>query len=213
MMPLGLHFRLVLKEDLESLKMKAHEYGAYRAEVIPIDKIVMDPRVRLKCLVPVCENYGKNRMCPPNLPSLDEFGKALLRYRHAIIIQFKIGLNQAEVQERFAAKDLQALVLDEGYSQVMKETMCNMLEVLGKLERDALYMGYRFAAGLSGGACALCVECVGPGEDKRCLHPFKARPSIEAMGIDVVATAEMAGLKVQFPAETEAVWTGMLLVD
>lgn len=212
-MLLGLYYMSVLKEDLESIKKKALEYGAYRAEILPIDKIVMDPRVRLKCLVPVCVNYGRNRMCPPNLPSLDEFGKALLRYHHAVIIQFKIGLNQAEVQDRFAVKDLQALVLDEGYSQVMKETLCDMLEVLGKLEKDALYMGYRFAAGLSGGSCVLCAECVGPGEDKQCLHPFKARPSMEAMGIDVVATAELAGLKVQFPADTEAVWTGMLLVD
>ena len=43
--------------------------------------------------------------------------------------------------------------------------------------------------------------------------PFEARPSMEAVGIDVVATAEAAGLSVELPAEDHPAWTGLLLID
>jgi predicted metal-binding protein len=86
-----------------------------------------------------------------------------------------------------------------------------MSEILSAMEKECLGMGYRFAMGFGGGACAYCVQCVGPGGT--CRHPFKARPSIEAMGVDVVATAAKAGAPVQFPANEDAVWTALLLVD
>ena len=36
---------------------------------------------------------------------------------------------------------------------------------------------------------------------------------MEAVGIDVVATAEAAGLSVELPAEDHPAWTGLLLID
>jgi predicted metal-binding protein len=81
------------------------------------------------------------------------------------------------------------------------------------LERAAFKLGYRYAAAFSGGECVLCDECVGQGSGEACRHPFKARPSMEAVGIDVVATAEAAGLTVELPAEDHPAWTGLLLID
>ena len=53
-----------------------------------------------------------------------------------------------------------------------------------------------------------------PGRSaEQCRHPFEARPSMEAVGIDVVATAEAAGLSVELPAEDHPAWTGLLLID
>ena len=65
------------------------------------------------------------------------------------------------------------------------------------LERTAFKLGYRYAAAFSGGECVLCDECVGQASGEQCRHPFEARPSMEAVGIDVVATAEAAGLSVE----------------
>ena len=36
---------------------------------------------------------------------------------------------------------------------------------------------------------------------------------MEAVGIDVVATAAAAGLTVELPAEDHPAWTGLLLID
>ena len=72
--------------------------------------------------------------------------------------------------------------------------------LMTSLETEAFKLGCRFAAAYSGGDCVLCDVCVGQGSGEPCRHPFAARPSMEAVGIDVVATAEAAGLAVELPA-------------
>lgn len=201
----------VVASDLEHLCHMALDLGAYRAAAIPATGVVLDPRVRMKCSIPLCENYGVNRMCPPNVISPEEFERALRAYRHAIVVQFDLHMNQEAIHRRFGEKGLGQLHKEEDYVKTLRAVQREMALALGKLEREALYKGYRFAAALAGGCCCLCEECVGPGGE--CRHPFEARPSIEAMGVDVVATAERAGLKVEFPAKERAVWTGLLLVD
>jgi len=46
-------------------------------KIIDIEDIVVDERVRLKCRIPLCDSFDRNLMCPPRLPSLDEFRQAL----------------------------------------------------------------------------------------------------------------------------------------
>ena len=58
----------------------------------------------------------------------------------------------------------------------------------------------------------LCDVCAG-ANGQPCNHPFEARPSMEAVGIDVVATAEAAGLAIELPADKHPRWTGLLLID
>ena len=53
----------------------------------------------------------------------------------------------------------------------------------------------------------------GTSTSEPCRKPFRARPSMEAVGIDVLATAAAAGLPVQMPATDDPVWTGLLLLD
>ncbi len=55
--------------------------------LIDISNIVIDERVRLKCQVPICDSYGKNLMCPPYVPTVAEFRKALKLYSSAILLQ------------------------------------------------------------------------------------------------------------------------------
>jgi predicted metal-binding protein len=202
-----------IETDLEMLTSRALELGAYRAKSIHASEIVIDPRVRLKCSVPLCDNYGRNRMCPPNTISVDEFAKVLSRYRFGLLVQFEIAYSEEDIKKKFKCKPLKALQEDARYVDEMTNVMRHMSGTLSKLEKEALYMGYRFAAALSGGCCKLCDECVGPGPDAECRHPFQARPSMEAVGVDVIATAKNVGLKVDFPVKNKAIWTGLLLVD
>ena len=67
--------------------MRRFNWGLRQAKVIPISSIVIDERVRLKCLVPLCDKYNQNLMCPPHLPSVEEFRKSLKKYSKALFVQ------------------------------------------------------------------------------------------------------------------------------
>lgn len=198
--------------DLDRLCDLARSYGASAAVVLGTRGVVMDPRVRLKCMVPLCANYGRNLMCPPNVMSMEEFSKVLKRYLHSIVVQFPIPLDE-EFMKGQQGKKLEDIYERGEYHDRMAQSEKEFMALLSRLESDALGMGYRFATALTGGPCRLCDECVGQGSGERCRHPFRSRPSMEAMGIDVYQTARNAGLPFDIPAKDRPVWTGLLLID
>jgi len=79
--------------------------------------------------------------------------------------------------------------------------------------QSGIARGYLFAAGLGAGTCTLCEECVGVASRLTCRHPFKARPPMEALGIDVLATAKNARMQVNFTPNGIRNWVGLVLVD
>jgi predicted metal-binding protein len=198
--------------NLKTLCNNALEYGAIKATAISTREIVMDPRVRMKCAIPVCDGYGRCLMCPPNIMTMQEFETALERYQDAIVIQFEITMDKKKMEGKIGSMELAKLRLDDDYDAMLTDSMKTMSKALINLERDALHMGYRFTTALSAGNCRLCDECVGPGKGKQCRHPFEARPAAEALGVDVFATAALAGMPIEFPAK-RPVWTCILLVD
>ena len=62
-----------------------------------------------------------------------------------------------------------------------------------KLERHLFLEGFYKAFGLGEGPCSLCQTCA---FDKGCRHPDRARPAMEACGIDVFATARKHGFSI-----------------
>ena len=194
----------------KELVEKAKALGAVEVVEIDASRVIVDERVRLKCQIPRCAHFGQNLQCPPFVPSLDEFRRALAKYHHAILLQFPIGTSEKEIEAKMKGKSIEKLEKDKDYKELMRSSMRTMITSLGELEKTALYSGYRLALALSGGICALCDECVGPGGE--CRHPFVSRPSMEALGIDVVGTAMNAGLVVEFPPK-EPRWVCLLLVD
>lgn len=198
--------------DLENLCKMAKAKGACGAEIMATRGVIIDPRVRLKCMIPRCANYGHNLMCPPNVMTPDDFSQVLKRYLHTIVVQYPIPLN-TEFMESSKERKLEEIFERGEYWERVKNSEKAFTELLGDLETEALNMGYRFAAALTGGECCLCDECVGQGSGERCRHPFRSRPSMEAMGIDVFQTAKNAGLPFEIPAKDKVVWTGILLVD
>lgn len=186
------------KKALNLIISRLKEQGASEALLINVSDIVVDERVRLKCRVPLCDSYDRNLMCPPYVPAIAEFREALHRYSLAVLIQVSAALEKpyanAPTEEIFIpAKKLHELVHSG--------------------EKEAFAAGFRFAAGFIGGCCRLCDECVAVEGSKECRHPFKARPSMEAMGIDVMATSEKAGLSMgSFPVSDRVTWTGLILI-
>ncbi len=202
-----------IEEHLAELCTKAEGYGASKAVPLPISQVAMDPRVSLKCQIPRCVHFGRNLMCPPNCVRPEEFEKSLIRFKFAILVQAKIIMDLASVERRLGATSLVEVINDEDYRRQLRVSTRSFEGILSKLERDAMMMGHRFALALSGGACSLCDECVGISSGEPCRHPFEARPSMEAVGIDVILTAENAGVGIEFPVKNDPVWTGILLVE
>jgi len=64
-------------------------------------------------------------------------------------------------------------------------------DLLLSLERAVFLAGYPEALAFGAGPCPVCASCP---EDGRCRYPEKARPSLEACGVDVYETARKAGL-------------------
>ncbi len=185
------------KKVLDNIISLLKTQGASAVVLANIADIVVDERVRLKCRVPVCDSYNKNLMCPPYVPSVAEFREALKNYKQAILVQVS-----ALLQETCANAPAAEVFIPAG----------KLHELVNLGERETFTAGFRFAAGFIGGCCRLCDECIAAQGGTSCRVPFKARPSMEAMGIDVIATAEKAGLPLTFPIEDKVTWTGLILL-
>jgi len=61
------------------------------------------------------------------------------------------------------------------------------------LEREIFLAGFYRVFGMGAGPCILCPTCT----TKICRHPEEARPSMEACGIDVFATAGENGFPIE----------------
>ena len=66
-------------------------------------------------------------------------------------------------------------------------------KIVAKLEREIFLAGFYKAFGLGAGPCRLCRTC----NLKECVRPDDARPSMEACGIDVFATARGNGFPIE----------------
>ena len=85
-------------------------------------------------------------------------------------------------------------VLDEYSAGILFE--CEPKQARGiavKLEREIFLSNFYKAFGLGSGPCRLCSDC---SFEEGCLHPDEARPSMEACGIDVYATARRHGFSI-----------------
>ncbi|MFP3872520.1 MAG: DUF2284 domain-containing protein [Candidatus Natronoplasma sp.] len=65
---------------------------------------------------------------------------------------------------------------------------------MADLEREAFLSGYYKAFAMGAGPCYLCEECE---VESGCVYPHKARPAMEACGIDVYRTAREAGFTIE----------------
>lgn len=156
------------------------------AQVIPADWVKIDERVRLKCSIPLCPNYDKCLFCPPHTPSTEFMRKALSRYHHALLFALEVlPVDHFSVRstQRHAAADWTK----------------KCFEITGGIETLAFGSGYYLAMGFGQGSCrrSLC------GQDKclvleggSCPYPLKARPSMEAVGMDVYGLVTRVGWEI-----------------
>jgi predicted metal-binding protein len=206
-----------IETHLQDLCKAARKLGATNAVSFGAKGVVVDERVRLKCRIPLCDDYGLNLMCPPNVMSVQEFREILARYNCAVLIQMEIRMPAEVKVEIRKADDVSALYKDprflESYKKYFTPVKLKLQRIVHKIEAKAFSQGYRFAVGFTAGSCKLCSKCVAIDSSGPCRNPFRARPSIEAMGIDAYQTARNAGLPFDMPAKDKIVWNGLVLVN
>lgn len=200
------------------LEKFALDLGVTSAKIIPAEKVVVEDRVRLKCMV--CPYYGKNLKCPPYTPSIEEFKRMLNDYSTAMIVKLKPPEISGKIEKygqikgeksRLWNQDLNNLspTIWADISNIYKTMLTDLLEI----ERAAFNQGYSFAIAFFGGKCLLCENC---DLDNGCQNALMARFSAEAMGINVLKTAENVGIELKFPSEgnrTPTTPIALLLID
>jgi predicted metal-binding protein len=132
-----------------------------------------------------CPGFGMTLCCPPRTPTPDITRKVIDSYQKAILFH-----------RRFKKGERSKL----------------LNEIVVRLEIEIFLDGYYKAWSMGSGPCRLCKECdlTGP-----CKHGYKARPSMEACGIDVFKTARDNGFPIEVVRthEEERNSYGLILVE
>lgn len=160
-------------EQLDHYLSLAREKGIDHAVVIETSKVYTAPWVRMKCQYG-CFHYSRSLCCPPRTPTPEEMRKIIDSYSRAILLH-KLWKEGARVIKSF----------NEG-----------VVDVELALFLDGFYKAWS----LGSGPCRGCEECNIAGG---CLHSDRARPSMEACGIDVFRTAAENGLPFPVLKHTE----------
>lgn len=175
-----------LKESLEKYKEKTLELGATRAVIVQAGDIPVNELVTIKCQVPRCFGYGTCAHCPPHTLKPAELKEYLKKFNWAIFFTLDVPSeviirDKATIKERIAA-----------YLEIYR--------IVSEIESLAFYDGYYFAVGFGAGSCkhTFCSlqESCAALDGKKCRFPLRARPSMEAVGIDVFKMAADAGWEI-----------------
>lgn len=183
--------------------------GAKAAKVISTRMVVVDERVRLKCEIPRCAKYNQYLTCPPHVMSVATFSKILAHYNWCLLVQ--VEAEDIDSNDKCAGK-IAGSVLRENLRRHYPYQL-KLLNIVEMVEAAAFKKGMRFAAGLTGGECVLCERCVENKMSDACRHPFRARPAMEGVGIDVFQTAQNAGLPIHLSSSENVLWTGLILLE
>jgi len=197
------------EERYQELVEMAIQRGAKTAKIIPARMVAVDERVRLKCEVPLCSGYNQFLTCPPHVMAVDAFARILSGYERALLLQ--VEAVDIDSTDKSTGRISMAMVR-EG-EKAHRPYKLKLLEIVETVEAAAFKKGMRFAAGFIGGSCPLCEQCVDNKMTDPCRHPFRARPAMEGVGIDVFQTVQNAGLSLDLSSSKNVLWTGLVLLE
>lgn len=178
--------------DREAVLHYIGSMGATFSCFFPPEFLVPEERIRKYCLENKCGCYGKHLMCPPIIGGISELTEKLKQFDTAILLQYEKKLDVKNDRE--------------GLTETKLRLHHMVLKTEKYLKEQA---GIRDILGTIGGDCSLCVECAGfRGEP--CQYPQMARPSMEALGVDVISLLKRLSLDGDFH-DDKITWTAIIL--
>ncbi|HWQ64210.1 MAG TPA: DUF2284 domain-containing protein [Methanospirillum sp.] len=177
--------------------------GATDAILIHASDIVIEERIQLKCKTG-CPSYGQRFSCPPFAPTISEFKQMLQEYQDALLIRFKSSvIAEPEIVHSLLKNRTDPAVSRDikkrtsQFNEALNEESRKIHDIMLELERTAFLAGNPFAQAFTVDSCDHCKSCNIKGGV--CMHPTELRYSIEAVGINIVKTAQAAGMQITFP--------------
>jgi len=178
-----------LTDDLARFLIQARNFGAAETKIIDPRRVLTGAWVRMKCQYG-SKHFGTSWCCPPHSPTAPETRQVLDGFTRGIILRFR------------AAGDDYLPKLIEFHDGIRD------------METDLFMAGYYKAFAYLSGHCMLCQQC-SLKNNAACIKPDRARPSMEASGIDVFGTVRDAGFEIHPISQRgeESSRFCMLLVD
>ena len=170
--------------------------GAKDALMISTEKIIIDPRVRLKCLVPPCNMSGICKNCPPYGLSHEQTMRKVNKHNNALF--FHVEVDSKFIAEQEIGDAFREYKMDKsGKLLVLGAHQLLVFQIVALIEKRLNELGYK-PSGYVAGACKelLCFlhdDCVMIAAKKPCRHQDISRPSMESCGMDVFSMAAEVG--------------------
>jgi len=198
-----------MKKDWEALLRELREIHEDFREIAAAELEVAE-WVRWKCKFG-CRAYAKHLTCPPYAPTPEETRRLLAGYERAVVARFEEVQPNSEVPPAHIHHYLWDAIL-------------KMHETMFELERHTFLAGYYKAFAMAALPCSYCSDCLperagfvleGEASKRFCERQERARPSMEACGIDVFTTVQKVGyeLEVRRSATEEIIFFGLLLIE
>ena len=200
--------------NFKLLVEKAKELGANESILIPATSIVVENRTILKCIFG-CNGWG-SRVCPPFIPTVDEFREMLKEYQWALLVDWKSdNILSRDISENFVKYGISSpenIEKKEEYQSVMKTVIKERKEKIQpgslELEKLAWTLGYNTSLATFPGMCTWCanseysdVNCA--RNENECHHPTIRRPCLMGLGIRLDKTLEKLNIPLpKFPIDS-----------
>lgn len=179
----------MVKEDLEKYQSLAIKLGAYDAVIVSSKEIIIDERVRAKCMYPRCSHYGTSINCPPYVPDLNFMKKLINKYQYAVLFSVK-GETEHFIKADYYSK----------FGGMKNPTRVLLNQICSEIESGCYYDGYYLSVAYGQGPCKSlwCADqsCAALQPGAGCRFPLKSRSSLEAVGIDVFRMASHRGWEI-----------------
>ena len=186
-----------LTSRLEKLRELALARGADQAVVIPTSEVIVDPRVRLKCMIPKCYMSGACAHCPPHGSSFNETKDTVSRYQWAVF--FRVLVDSSVIANEKAPSIIVSGIWDDaGKLNTLGASYMLLASIVKIVQKRAEEMGYTPTFGFAAGDCRdlFChyqPTCQSLQTRRGCRHPGLSSPSMESCGLDAFTMAARAG--------------------
>ena len=174
-----------VKKDLKALCDEAIQYGASDARILNAREIAASRLAQQRKGTMVSAEEESIHWPEPLYPK-DSLEEAMSCYRWAIV--FRVDPDKEDQEEKKPL--LRDSVLWKAHEKVFR--------IASMIESSCFYRGYHLAIGLAATNCrdVFCFgerRCWAMIKGKPCIYPFKARPALEACGLDPQVLAKRAG--------------------
>jgi len=170
----------------EMLSYVRKTFPLIEGKKITPDGLIFEERVKMNCFY--CGKYNANWRCPPKITQID-YKKMLSEYKNIALIYVRISFSEMD------------------YSTVRNDSSIYLHRALLLCEKWLYQKNNVMALSFIGGSCKLCKNGCAP---EKCANPYQSRSPMEALGINVVKTAEQFGIQISFPAIDSMIRIGLI---